>query len=188
MPVYIVQAGEGGPVKVGFAENPHRRLSQLQAECPAPLALVALFDGSRKEESEVHAAWAQYRLRGEWFSPEALSMLAAVGLPKLTVDRKLGSPGRKMMRDSSTRAKAMQRRGICGEAQDAALDSIFSILTRCGGSVRVADACGISSASVSVWTQVPPRHVRAVAKLAGLCPSEVRPDLYDPPAARADAA
>ena len=36
-------------------------------------------------------------------------------------------------------------------------------------------------ATVLQWRQVPAEHARAVAKLAGLHPSDVRPDLYDPP-------
>jgi DNA-binding transcriptional regulator YdaS (Cro superfamily) len=65
---------------------------------------------------------------------------------------------------------------------------IRSISQRAGGVTKVAAACGIGHPSVSVWTAVPPRHVRTVASMAGLHPHDLRPDLYDPPAAPADAA
>lgn len=55
------------------------------------------------------------------------------------------------------------------------------IVKRAGGVVRVSAELGLAPSSVSVWTRVPPRHARTVAKLAGLHPSDVRPDLYDPP-------
>lgn len=57
------------------------------------------------------------------------------------------------------------------------------IIAKAGGVVKVARALGLTHPSVSVWKQVPPPHVRAVANMAGLHPSEVRPDLYDPPGA-----
>lgn len=59
------------------------------------------------------------------------------------------------------------------------------IIAKAGGVTRVARAVGLTHPSVSVWERVPPRHVRTVAKLAGLHPSEVRPDLYDAPDQRA---
>lgn len=55
------------------------------------------------------------------------------------------------------------------------------IITKAGGVTAVARACGLTHPSVSVWRQVPPRHARTVAKLAGLHPNDIRPDLYDPP-------
>lgn len=59
--------------------------------------------------------------------------------------------------------------------------NISDIITKAGGVNLVARECALTHPSVSVWKRVPPRHVRTVAALARLHPSEVRPDLYDPP-------
>lgn len=58
---------------------------------------------------------------------------------------------------------------------------IRDIIRRAGGVTNVAAACGITHASVSVWTRVPPRHVRTVAAMTGIPPHELRPDIFDPP-------
>lgn len=47
--------------------------------------------------------------------------------------------------------------------------------------MAVARACGLSHAAVSQWDKVPPLRVRIVAKLSGLAPHEIRPDIFDPP-------
>lgn len=69
MPVYFVQAGDGGPVKIGFSEKPEYRLSKMQADCPHALQLIALVDGDRDREAELHEEFAAHRRAGEWFDP-----------------------------------------------------------------------------------------------------------------------
>jgi len=44
---------------------------------------------------------------------------------------------------------------------------------------RIAAACGIRTQAVSKWSRVPERHVGIVARLTGLRPCQLRPDLYD---------
>lgn len=43
---------------------------------------------------------------------------------------------------------------------------------------RIAEAVGISRAAVSQWQRVPERHVDAVARVTGIPPWQLRPDLY----------
>lgn len=83
MPVYVIQAGEGGPVKIGFSTNVLRRIENMQVASAAPLRLVVLLDGSQEAEREIHARMSHHRLRGEWFSPAVLS--ETFGLASLPV-------------------------------------------------------------------------------------------------------
>jgi hypothetical protein len=68
--IYIVRAGDDGPVKIGWTANPKARLSYLAVDNPAPLRLLALTSGSMKEEKELHRRFAEHRIRGEWYRPE----------------------------------------------------------------------------------------------------------------------
>lgn len=74
MPVYLIQAGETGPVKIGWAKRPEARLRELQTGNGERLRILRLFEGSRIDEARLHAAFAARRLYGEWFdfSPEML--------------------------------------------------------------------------------------------------------------------
>lgn len=71
--IYFIQAGDGGPIKVGFTHGPiSSRMSSLQAACPDVLSLLATTDGDRKTEAELHVRFAQDHIRGEWFAPSIL--------------------------------------------------------------------------------------------------------------------
>lgn len=59
--------------------------------------------------------------------------------------------------------------------------NVAEIIRAAGGPARIAKALRRHHASVLGWRRVPAEHARTVARLAGLDPSEVRPDLYDPP-------
>lgn len=84
MSVYMIQAGdERGPVKIGFAANPKRRLAALQTGHPERLSILRLFDGGKVDEASLHAKFSTFRLSGEWFSFHE-SMLVDVGLVDIT--------------------------------------------------------------------------------------------------------
>lgn len=67
MPVYMIQAGEDGPVKIGTAYNPHRRLAAFQNGHFHHLKMLAIYDGEAREERLLHQRFAALRIRGEWF-------------------------------------------------------------------------------------------------------------------------
>jgi hypothetical protein len=69
MPVYFIQAGEGGPVKIGFANNPYERVAGLQTGHPEVLRLRAIMPGSAADEAALHQRFSGTRIRGEWFEP-----------------------------------------------------------------------------------------------------------------------
>ena len=79
--VYFIQQGDGGPIKVGVACDPTRRLAELQTGCPDKLRLLATRPGGIQEEHRLHAQFAQSRIRGEWFRP-SVELIALIGESK----------------------------------------------------------------------------------------------------------
>jgi len=67
--VYFIQAGEGGPIKIGYASNFSKRLAALQTGCPVELSVLGMMPGGPREESELHVRLRWHRTRGEWFAP-----------------------------------------------------------------------------------------------------------------------
>lgn len=56
-----------------------------------------------------------------------------------------------------------------------------------GGLAGLAEPLGISEQAVSQWDKVPPLRVLEVARISGVPPHELRPDLYPPEMAEARA-
>ena len=70
--IYFIQAGEGGPIKVGFTSmKPERRISHIQTGCPWPIKVIGLIEGDAADEKRIHKQLAPYKTKGEWFSPVA---------------------------------------------------------------------------------------------------------------------
>lgn len=77
--VYFIQASEGGPVKIGRANNVRSRMGKMQTDSAA---LLVLLGASRDlDEEKLHVQFAGHRLHGEWFepAPEILALAASVG-------------------------------------------------------------------------------------------------------------
>lgn len=70
--VYFMQPTRGGPVKIGCAKRPDRRLASFQPASPYPLCIRAVGVGGRMAESTLHRRFAAARVEGrEWFEPTA---------------------------------------------------------------------------------------------------------------------
>ena len=69
--VYFVQAGEGGPIKIGWSQDVAQRIAGLQTAQAEPLRLLGTLPGTRLDEARVHRVLDHHRLRGEWFHPHA---------------------------------------------------------------------------------------------------------------------
>ena len=87
MTVYLIQADENGPVKIGSTENIAGRLSKMQSDNCCPLKVLRLLDGGKHEEEILQARFARQWLRGEWFtfSPD---MLGDLGLSEVAAPKR----------------------------------------------------------------------------------------------------
>lgn len=74
---YVIQPSNGGPFKVGYSVGVYDRLQTLQTSQAYTLTVRLLLDGGRPTERILHAILRNYRLHGEWFQPEATSLLNA---------------------------------------------------------------------------------------------------------------
>jgi hypothetical protein len=78
--IYFVQIDiPNGPVKIGYATKPEKRIKQLQKQMPWRLKILKTIEGTQKEESRFHWICRRYRIVDssgrEWFTPECLSLL-----------------------------------------------------------------------------------------------------------------
>jgi hypothetical protein len=64
--IYFIQGAD--LVKIGYTHEPiEKKLREVQAFSPVELRLVALLDGGRLEEAELHKRFAKARRHSEWF-------------------------------------------------------------------------------------------------------------------------
>lgn len=66
MPVYMIQVGYVGPVKIGHTNDPQKRLTELQVAHYERLRILRLFEGGAVEEAMLHLRFADLHMRGEW--------------------------------------------------------------------------------------------------------------------------
>lgn len=71
--VYFIQQGSDGPIKIGLAANPEKRLGTLQSGNPDRLYVRAIIRTAepKKLEIDLHGLFRQHRVGGEWFQPTA---------------------------------------------------------------------------------------------------------------------
>lgn len=67
MAIYMIRAGEDGPVKIGCADDPEGRLIYLQGGNHLELSIIRLMPGGIAVERQLHQTFADQRIRGEWF-------------------------------------------------------------------------------------------------------------------------
>lgn len=67
---YFVQAGEGGPIKIGATRNLLVRFRTLCAMSPVPLRLLGVMKGDA--EDRCYLRLGAFRLHGEWFAPSSV--------------------------------------------------------------------------------------------------------------------
>lgn len=68
MPVYMIRAGDDGPVKIGVSGNIKKRVATLQGAHPRQLTLLRVVDGTFSTEKQFHSRFSHVRLAGEWFA------------------------------------------------------------------------------------------------------------------------
>ena len=86
--VYFLQAGDGGPIKIGFTKGkPEARVRSLQTASPLKLILIGVVSGSNIEEKLLHHHLRSHRIAREWFHPvpqvtEAMALAMSGEFPK----------------------------------------------------------------------------------------------------------
>ncbi|MFF4732862.1 GIY-YIG nuclease family protein [Streptomyces mirabilis] len=65
--VYLIGSPDSPLVKIGWSDNPERRLRDLQSGSPVALQLLAVYEGGHYVEAELHRRFADKRVHGEWF-------------------------------------------------------------------------------------------------------------------------
>jgi hypothetical protein len=65
--IYAIYCPNKKEVKIGYATDPIKRLSQLQVGTTDRLDLLISFRGGAEEERRIHTVLSEYRLSGEWF-------------------------------------------------------------------------------------------------------------------------
>ncbi len=83
--LYVIQEGESGPLKVGVAGHPVRRLASLQCGNHRKLHLRAVFRGAclgdaAAVEKQALESFKSHRLLGEWMNVPASTLLAFLRL------------------------------------------------------------------------------------------------------------
>lgn len=81
--VYVVEIGEGMPVKIGLTSNLDARLRQIQTMCPLAANYAFVFavedrPTAYRLENSVHEFLCDLRVKNEWFDIEAQSAGAAI--------------------------------------------------------------------------------------------------------------
>lgn len=67
MPVYFIQAGEDGPVKIGWAKDTLARKALHQTSNPVELRVLREVECLPVDEKAFHRYFNDQRIRGEWF-------------------------------------------------------------------------------------------------------------------------
>lgn len=88
--IYFLRAiNDRGPIKIGFAIEPPKRLAEIQRMSPAQLKILKAIEGDRMREAEIHRHFSYFRKYGEWFDgkKELLRFIANPdkGLPEIKI-------------------------------------------------------------------------------------------------------
>lgn len=63
--IYFIRDAEF--VKIGFSDDPNKRLAALQTANPRRLEILGVFPGGEEDEKRLHSAFEQFHIRNEWF-------------------------------------------------------------------------------------------------------------------------
>ena len=86
--IYFILDKKDNAVKIGYSENPQRRLVEIQATRKNKLKLFYTQIGNKRDEQIYHMTYSQQRLGGEWFRVK--------GKLKEFIAKKLSTPHKDM--------------------------------------------------------------------------------------------
>jgi DNA-binding transcriptional regulator YiaG len=153
--VYAITDGRGR-VKIGWSNDPFRRLAKISSDCPSAASLLGLIPATRKQEAEAHELLRPWRVNREWFLHEGAVIAFVEMLPR-------------------PRPKAV----FAPKAHDQRL----TLWRKANGytSGAFAELLGVDRVTVHRWengTRKPAaRHLPRIAEITGIPASEMRPDL-----------
>lgn len=65
--IYFITEKGSHYVKIGYSEDPVKRLKELQTGNPRKLKILGILPGLFEAEKGYHEAFSKYRVQGEWF-------------------------------------------------------------------------------------------------------------------------
>jgi hypothetical protein len=65
--VYVIGSPESHLIKIGYSDDPVRRLREIQNMSPASLQILWITPGNMELEQRLHRVFAERRRHGEWF-------------------------------------------------------------------------------------------------------------------------
>ena len=68
--VYYIQEELDGNIKIGWSDDPIKRLSQHQTSNSRELRMLVYVKGSQEDEREIHSKFQNSKTQGEWFKPD----------------------------------------------------------------------------------------------------------------------
>jgi len=63
--VYFIKAEN--KIKIGYAEDPSKRIPSIQTSSPFRLEVLLIIDGDYSVEKKLHSKFQEFRVSGEWF-------------------------------------------------------------------------------------------------------------------------
>lgn len=73
--VYLIRHGQTSYYKIGYSNNPYKRLADIQIHNPEEVTLTTFCPGNFALERKFHIKYAKRRIRGEWFKFNDLEIL-----------------------------------------------------------------------------------------------------------------
>jgi hypothetical protein len=89
--VYFIEAGKGGPIKIGVAANVDVRLRELQVGNASQLRIIVAVPGSHQDENRLHRRFKAERTSGEWFKAKGLVRDFAASLVAMTPEERVAA-------------------------------------------------------------------------------------------------
>lgn len=149
MTVYFVRAETGGPVKIGYAADPARRLHSLQTGNHQTLVILATT--KLYSEKTFHKVYEPHRMHGEWFEFDGCvqSMIEALRRSESPVPTCVCEERERDM--AIPRLKRAERCDFCGLRND--VIRAKDLLGRRGdidpsGRGRICSACALAAAEI----------------------------------------
>lgn len=93
--IYFLQAGDDGPIKIGYTMSVDH-IKSWQEGSPVPLKLLATLEGSLEVEAYLHSKFLRFRQQGKWFkgSQEILNFIQDSRLPHSLLEDKPTANGK----------------------------------------------------------------------------------------------